>query len=192
MTSQHMNHKSQGHLEEPKNLFDETEKLKNLEHAPKVDNVDSVLDKRPDHPLVYEPQHPKIMASAQTFDASSCWADYQAHFEAVSDLNQWDLPTRGRVLASQLRGYAQSILVQIPIELRYNYLELVKQLSRRFGPRDRPELYQAKLKNVRRKPKQSLFELEQEVRRLRALAYPKMDSGIVESLSISLPQKMIW
>lgn len=142
----------------------------NMSFAPDVNNR-----RKPNRPLI----------SPEMYTGETSWTDYKAHFESVSELNEWDIETRGRFLATCLRGPAQRILSNLPSGWRSNYHELVKQLATRFGPREGVELYKAQLKSLRRKPNQVLGDLADQVRRLSNLAYPCMDYVNLESMGVS-------
>lgn len=45
-----------------------------------------------------------------TYDGTSSWLDYKAHFKACAAVNGWSEESIGMVLAVSLRGHAQSVL----------------------------------------------------------------------------------
>ena len=115
------------------------------------------------------------------FDGSIPWRDYREHFEACASINGWNETEKARFLAACLKGSAQQILGdhKEPLE----FAELLKLLERRFGPGERAEVHLAELRGRNRKPKESLPELGQAIRRLTVLAYPKLSCEAQERLA---------
>jgi len=64
-----------------------------------------------------------------------------------------------------------------------SYERLVSRLRSRFGSADLEDRYQAELQCRRRRPKESLRELVQDIRRLMMLSYPGDQSPISENLA---------
>jgi hypothetical protein len=49
------------------------------------------------------------------------WLDYKSHFDACSRVNQWSENEKGLYLAVALRGQAQGILGDLPIDKQQDY-----------------------------------------------------------------------
>ena len=77
---------------------------------------------------------------AATYDGTSSWLDYKFHFDACSRINQWSENEKGLYLAVALRGQAQGILGDLPIDKQQDYKSLVKALEERFAPPNQTEL----------------------------------------------------
>jgi hypothetical protein len=69
------------------------------------------------------------------------WIDYKSHFDACVQINEWSQKEKGLYLAVSLRGQAQGVLGNLPLELSQDYKELVKSLEERFSPSNQTELY---------------------------------------------------
>ena len=86
-------------------------------------------------------------------------------------------------MAVSLRGQAQGVLGNLPLELRQDYKELVKSLEERFSPSNQTELYRTQLRERRQKAIETLSELGQDVRRLVNFAYPTAPKVVRETLA---------
>ena len=86
-------------------------------------------------------------------------------------------------MAISLRDVALQVLGDLSHEQRGNYHELVSALMRRFSPTNQSEIFKVQLKSRTRKPKGTLPELAQAVRRLTRQAYPTAPSDFLESLA---------
>ena len=86
-----------------------------------------------------------------------------------------------------LRGQAQGILGDLPIDKQQDYKSLVKALEERFAPPNQTELYRVQLTGRRRqKPAEGLPELGQAIRRLVNLAYPTVPENVRDTLASSI------
>ncbi|KAJ8048662.1 hypothetical protein HOLleu_01064 [Holothuria leucospilota] len=117
------------------------------------------------------------------YDGTGDWHDYAIQFELISELNGWDLVTKGMQLATSLRGNALAVLGDLDSHKRRNYESLVDALTRRFGSKNQTELHRVELKNKQRKKGETLPELAQSVRRLSKLAYPDAKNDLQETLA---------
>jgi hypothetical protein len=86
-------------------------------------------------------------------------------------------------LAVSLRGQAQGVLGNLPLESRQDFKELVKSLEERFSPSNQTELYRTQLRERRQRAVETLPELGQDVRRLANLAYPTAPNDVRETLA---------
>ena len=120
---------------------------------------------------------------AATYDGTSSWLDYKSHFDACSRINQWWENEKGLYLAVALRGPAQGILGDLPIDKQQDYESLVKALEERIAPPYQTELYRVQLTERRQKPAESLPELGQAIRRLVNLAYPIVPENVRDTLA---------
>jgi len=118
---------------------------------------------------------------AATYDGSSNWLDYKAHFEVVAELNKWSYHEKGLYLAASLRGQAQGVFGNLG--KTNDYLTLVTALEERFAPPNQTELYRVQLRERRQKATESLSELGQDVRRLTNMAYPTAPADVRETLA---------
>ena len=115
--------------------------------------------------------------------AATSWLDYKSHFDACSRINQWSENEKGLYLAVALRGQAQGILVDLPIDKQQDYKSLVKALEQCVVPPNQTELYRVQLTERRQKPAKILPELSQAIRRLVSLAYPTVPENVRDTLA---------
>jgi hypothetical protein len=138
--------------------------------------------KKPAHPAAAKGSN-TARVKAATYDGTSSWLDYKSHFAACSCINQWSENEKGLYLAEALRGQAQGILGDLPIDKQQDYKPLVKALVERFAPPNQTELYIVQLTERRQKPVESLPELGQAIRRLVNLAYPIVPENVRDTLA---------
>ncbi|KAK3104661.1 hypothetical protein FSP39_007335 [Pinctada imbricata] len=125
----------------------------------------------------------KNIIKTATYDGKSSWIDFKSHFDICAQLNDWNEAEKGLFLAVSLRGGAQAVLGNLPVESRKNYKELCTALEDRFCPSNQMDLYRAQLKERRQKASESIPELGQDIRRLTNLAYAKAPSDVQETLA---------
>ena len=97
--------------------------------------------------------------------------EYLTDFNAVAELNGWDIEDKKQYLAVCLRGQACNILLSIPEEYRKKYHCFVDALTKCFNPGDKTELFTIQLRNVFRHNEESLLQLAQVISNLAAKAY---------------------
>ena len=123
-----------------------------------------------------------IKVKAATFDGTGSWKDYQAHFDAVAELNGWSTVEKGLYLAVSLRGQAQGVFGNISTQSR-DYDKLVLALEERFAPPNQTELYRVQLRERRQTASETLSAMGQDIRRLTNLAYPTAPCDVRETLA---------
>ena len=119
-----------------------------------------------------------------TFDGSTSWIDYRSHFDMCSELNNWTVQQKGLYLGVSLRGLAQGVLGNLPVEDQKDFEALSKALGERFSPESQTELYRAQLKEREWKHGENVAEFGQRILRLTTLAYPKADPSLIKSLAM--------
>ena len=82
-----------------------------------------------------------------------------------------------------LRGQAQGVLGNLPLNARQDFDELVRSLEERFSPSSQTAMHRTQLRDRRQKTADSLPELGQDVRRLTNLAYPTAPNNVREILA---------
>ena len=127
--------------------------------------------------------HGKTIMKPATFDGTGSWIDYKAHFEACCNINSWSTRQKGLYLAASLRGQAQTVLGNMKSEDVCAYGDLCEALEARFAPANQIELYRAMLREKRQKPKDTLPELGESIRRLVHLAYPTAPREVTEMIA---------
>ena len=126
----------------------------------------------------YDPKlhsKPKREKQPLTYDGNSSWKDFYVHFEACKVYNGWVDQEATYQLFTCCRGNALTMLRVNdvdPKEMRYS--ELVKLIGKEFGPRECSELYFHELSKREQQPGESLRSLGQDIKRLTALAFPRI------------------
>ena len=122
------------------------------------------------------------LVKAATYDGSSSWLDYKAHFETCAEINNWTNTEKVLYLAVALRGQVQSVMGNLSDKSK-DYDSLVKALEDRFAPPNQTELYRDQLRERRQKASKSLSELGQDIRRITNLTYPTAITELRETLA---------
>lgn len=125
----------------------------------------------------------KTIMKPATFDGTSSWIDYKAHFEACCSINLWNPRQKSLYLAASLRRQAQTVLGNIKTGTVYTYEDLCDALEARFAPVNQTELYRAMLREKRQKATETLPELGESIRRLTHLAYPTAPRDVTEMIA---------
>ena len=125
-------------------------------------------------------KRPKVMQDH--YDGKTSWLDYLAHFEICSDINGWSRQQRTQYLSVSLRGMACQVMCSMLAAKRYDYVELVAALGRRFNPQNQNELFRVQLRNRTRKPSETLPELGQDLKNLVYRAYPTATTELLDTL----------
>ena len=119
-----------------------------------------------------------------TFDGNTSWIDYRSHFHMCSELNNWTVKQKGLYLGVSLRGLAQGVLGNLPVEDQKDFEVLSKALSDRFSPESQTELYRAQLKEREWKHGENVAEFGTRILRLTTLSYPKANPSLIKSLAM--------
>ena len=114
-----------------------------------------------------------------TYDGSSSWLDYKAHFEVCAKLNEWSYHEKSKYLAVSLRGQAQGVFGSL--ERTNDYTQLVRALQERFSPPNQTDLY--RIRERRQRASEILAALGQDIRRLANMAYPTAPADVRETLA---------
>lgn len=133
--------------------------------------------------MIDNQQFGKTVMKPATFDGTSSWIDYRAHFEACGNINMWNDKQKGLYLAASLRGQAQTVLGNMRQDNACAYRNLCEALEARFAPANQTELYRAMLREKRQKSTETLPELGESIRRLTHLAYPSAPCEVTEMIA---------
>lgn len=117
------------------------------------------------------------------YDGTTAWTSYISHFEVCAKLNCWSLQEMGMYLAASLTGAAREVLVNLDWKDKTDYFQLVRCLEQRFDPEHQEEMFRAELKGRTRKPKETIPELVQDIRKLAHRAYPNAAHALLETLT---------
>ncbi|KAK3744507.1 hypothetical protein QZH41_018273 [Actinostola sp. cb2023] len=118
----------------------------------------------------YQPTRPRVRPAV--YEGTTSWEDYEAQFEMVADLNDWNSEEKAAYLAVSLVGQARTVLGDLSGEERRNFKSLTAALATRFGTENKTEMFRVNVKNRQREKDESLPELAQAIRRLTRQAYP--------------------
>ena len=118
----------------------------------------------------------------EKFSGNTPVETFFAQFESCASYNNWTERDRTAHLRWCLTGHAAEILWDGQWE-SYTYSELVQKILRRFGNEGMEEKYRTELRCRRRRRGETLQSLYQEVRRLRALAYPGENGRLSEMMA---------
>ncbi|KAK3734685.1 hypothetical protein QZH41_002118 [Actinostola sp. cb2023] len=110
--------------------------------------------------------------TSAVYEGTTSWEDYEAQFEMVADLNDWNSEEKAAYLAVSLVGQARTVLGDLSGEERRNFKSLTAALATRFGTENKTEMFRVNVKNRQREKDESLPELAQAIRRLTRQAYP--------------------
>ena len=81
----------------------------------------------------------KQLQQPRTYNGSTSWKDYKAHFERVCKVNAWvTAQNKAQNLALFLEGPAADVLKDVDELAPTAYEDIWKQLGRRFGYTDAP------------------------------------------------------
>jgi hypothetical protein len=99
------------------------------------------------------------MIKPATYDGSGPWVDYHAHFEACSELSEWNYNPKGLFLAVPFEEAQKAYWVICQRGTKHDYQTLVKALEDRFEPPSLRELYRAQMRERRQRAGESFPEL---------------------------------
>ena len=135
--------------------------------------------KRVQNAKEYDPtlhSKPKGEKQPLTYDGNTSWKDFYVHFEACKVYNGWTDREATYQLFTCCRGNALTMLGVNDVDPKeMKYSELVKLMGKEFGPRECSELYFHELSKREQKPGESLRRLGQDIKRLTALAFPRIE-----------------
>ena len=115
----------------------------------------------------------------QKFDGSENWESWWAHFQNCAMYNDWTK----RDTKSALTGNAAQVLWDTDAATTSSFRKLVNMLKSRNSGERQAEKYRAELQIRRRKPQENVSALHQDIRRLMALAYPKLTADAREEIA---------
>ncbi|KAK3726509.1 hypothetical protein QZH41_014243 [Actinostola sp. cb2023] len=163
-------------------LFDALAKIEELAKAKDEETVNNATQitktgKGGGGAKQYQPTRPRVRPAV--YEGTTSWEDYEAQFEMVADLNDWNSEEKAAYLAVSLVGQARTVLGDLSGEERRNFKSLTAALATRFGTtlsitgtENKTEMFRVNVKNRQREKDESLPELAQAIRRLTRQAYP--------------------
>ena len=118
----------------------------------------------------------------ESYDGETDWTEYIMYFEQCAAVNGWADPVKAQFLGVRLRGLAQRYYATIPQARKVVWANVCADLARRFAPAANERQYKAQFKSRRRQPGESLAQLADDLRRMVARAYPRMNAGDQQEL----------
>ena len=123
---------------------------------------------------------PAVMPEA--FDGETDWTEYLLYFEQCANVNGWADPVKAQFLGVRLRGLAQRYYATIPQARRIVWAHACADMAQRFAPDANERQYKAQFKARRRQPAEAIAHLADDLRRLVARGYPRMNAGDQQEL----------
>ena len=125
----------------------------------------------------------RLRIKLQKFDGTESWENWWAHFKNCASYNRWTERDKLAFLKGALTGNAAQVLRDTDRATTGSWKKQVKMLKSRYSGQQQAEKYRAELQIRRRKHNESLTELHQDIRRLMALAYPKLTAEAREEIA---------
>jgi len=119
---------------------------------------------------------PRSRIKLQKFDGSESWESWWAHFQNCASYNRWSERDKLAFMKEALTANAAQVLWDLSRKLVYS-------LRSRYSGERQAEKYRVELQIRRRKCAESLSDLHQDIRKLMALAYPKLTAGALEEIA---------
>ena len=119
----------------------------------------------------------------QKFDGSENWKSWWAHFQNCAVYNDWTKRDKLAFMKCALTGNAAQVLWDTDASTTGSFRKLLTMLKSRYSGERQAEKYRAELQIRRRKPHESLSALHHDIRRLMALAYPKLTADAREEIA---------
>ena len=123
------------------------------------------------------------MLKPPKFDGQGSFETFWAKFKNCARHNQWSRAQELVYLKSSLENDVANVLWDYGTEVTDSLSGLTRVLQKRFGGKDFVDKHRIEMRNRRRKPNESLQELHSDIRRLAALAFPKLDHTTCESIA---------
>jgi hypothetical protein len=125
----------------------------------------------------------KMELKPPKFDGKKPFEPFIRQFRACSKHNEWDEREQRAQLANCLEGQAQQILWDSEIQVQ-TYSELEALLQKRYGAELQQDKHHLELKARKRRAKESLTDLHQDIRRLWTLAQLPLEGRSANALMI--------
>ena len=119
----------------------------------------------------------------QTYDGSTSFESFWAHFKNCVEYNGWKEPDQLAHLKAALTGDAAQVLWDTDPSSVGSVEALVTMLSNRFAGTRQADRFRMELRARKRKRDETLVDLHREIRRLMALAYPTLSKDSRETFA---------
>jgi len=118
---------------------------------------------------------PKHILKPPKYDGTTSFETFLAQFQNCSAFNKWTKAEKLVYLRGALEKEAGQVLWDYNAEKTNSAKKLIQVLKERFGGANQEDKYRIEVKNRRRKPGEPLRSLHSDIRKLVALAFPKLD-----------------
>ena len=119
----------------------------------------------------------------RTFDGSGSFETFWAHFENCATYNRWTEADQLAHLKASLTGDAGQILWDSDAVATDTLAKLIALLRGRYSGSRQADKYRMELRLRKRRNGESLSTLHQDIRKLMALAHPKLAQEARESIA---------
>ena len=119
----------------------------------------------------------------EKYAGTSSFHSFLAQFENCCEINRWEERDKLLMLKHSLTGGAAGVLWEFGSGRQQSYIELVKRLKVRYGFEGQSEAFRLQLRARKQQQEETLSSLEQDIRKLIALAYPGETSNILELIA---------
>ena len=165
-------------------LEDDTAQAQDQESQPGMPDLGA-----PDHHVTNQwgeeqPPPSRTQVKPRVYEGTTTWREYYNHFQRVSRINGWTEGQMLDLLWVNLTGEALRYTESLTPEQTATYHDLCQALDNRFGDQHLSEVFKSELRSRRRKSKESLPALAQDISRLVQRAYPDVGRPGVDELAI--------
>ena len=127
------------------------------------------------------PRH--YLIKLQKLDGTGSWESWWAHFQNCASYNRWTEHDKLAFMKGALIGNAAQVLWDTDQRMTGSLRKLVATLKSRYSGETQAEKYRAELQFRRRRSQETLSDLHQDIRRLMALAYPRLTAEAREEIA---------
>ena len=121
-------------------------------------------------------EKPKNLIKPLKYNGTTSFETFLAQFQNCSAYNHWTKDEQLIYLRNSLENEAWQVLWDYDAEeINSARKKLIRVLTKRFGGTEQADKYRLKVKYRRRKPGEPLRTLHAEIRKLVALAFPKLE-----------------
>jgi hypothetical protein len=121
---------------------------------------------------------PKKEMQPNKYDGKSSWEAFHKNFNACKVYNCWTDAEAALQLYTCCHGSAMDVLAASDVDLyELGYQELVRVMTREFGPRDEPDNCFSRLKSREQKVGESYYDLAKDIKRMTIQAMPNVDEA---------------
>ena len=107
-----------------------------------------------------------------------------AHFDIISELNNWDERERVKYLCSALRGDALDAIKHLSPREKSSCYEIIKKLRSELTSTQPVQSYRLRLRRRKRKEGEALVSLSRDIRRLALKSYPGAPMHFIDEIAI--------